>query len=168
MGIGKSWPSASTLKIILCDGAVDVILRIRELIATNGGAPVFIQCDKGHRKGVNYFVKLIVFWDSIKQKVRVFCLDIDRSEGTSEVPAKAIFHSVITKLGDDIKLSGQTADIGGNGIGESLMEELRKLFLISVDHFEFYFCSLHGVQLTFANPIKTLYGEGKIGKRNAL
>ena len=67
----------------------------------------------------------------------MFCLDIDRSEGTSEGAAKAIFHSVITKLGDDVKLSGQTTDSGGDGVGQSLMEELRKLYLINQEHFEF-------------------------------
>ena len=107
-------------------------------------------------------MKLIVFWDSEKQKVRVFCLDIDGSEGTSEGAAKAIFHSVITKLGEDTKISGQTTDSGGGGVGKSLMIELRKLFLINEDHFEFSFCSLHGIQLTFANPIKTVYGKGII------
>ena len=31
-GVGMSWPSANSLKSILCDGAVNVIIRIRELI----------------------------------------------------------------------------------------------------------------------------------------
>ena len=58
MAIGRSWPSANTLKNILCDCAADAIIRIRELIAINN-APVFFQCNKGHRKGVDHFVKLV-------------------------------------------------------------------------------------------------------------
>ena len=44
---------------------------------------------------------------------------------------------MITKLGKDVKLSGQTTDSGGDSVGQSLMEELRKLYLINKDHFEF-------------------------------
>ena len=54
-GVGKSWPSANSLKSILCDGVVDVIIRIGELIKKND-TPVFIQCNKGNRKGVDHFV----------------------------------------------------------------------------------------------------------------
>ena len=39
-------------------------------------------------------MKLIVFWDSEKEKVRVLCLDIDGSKGTSEGAAQALFHSI--------------------------------------------------------------------------
>ena len=72
------------------------------------------------------------------------------------------------KLGEDVKISGQTTDSGGGDVGHSLMKELQKLYIIDPNHFEVSFCALHGVQLTFANPIKTVYGEGRIGKRNAM
>ena len=65
-------------------------------------------------------------------------------------------------------MNGQSTDSGGAGIGVSLMKELRKLFILDPRHFELTFCSLRGVQLSFANPIKVVYGEGKIGKRNAM
>ena len=90
VGIGRSWPSANALKNILCDSAADVIIRIRELIAKNN-APVFIQCDKGHRKGVDQFVKLIVFWGSEKHKVRVFSLILMEAKGHLRVQQKLFF-----------------------------------------------------------------------------
>ena len=70
VGIGRSWPSANALKNILCDSAADVILRIRELIAKNN-APFFIQCDKGHRKGVDHFSSLLSF--GIQKNIRLEC-----------------------------------------------------------------------------------------------
>lgn len=85
-GVGKPWPSASTLKNILSEGAIDVVACIRKLIEKNK-SPLFVLANKGHRKGVNHFVKLIAFWDPERE---IYCLDIDGSEGSSEAAAQAI------------------------------------------------------------------------------
>ena len=47
------------------------------------------------------------------------------------------------KLGEDVKISGQTTDSGGGDVGHSLMKELQKLYIIDPNHFALYMgCNL--------------------------
>lgn len=53
---------------------------------------VFLSCDKGNKKGVGHFVKMLSYWDD--SRVQFKCLDMDASEGDTASCAKAIEHSL--------------------------------------------------------------------------
>jgi hypothetical protein len=88
-----------------------------------------MACDKGNKKGLSHFVKILSWWDKIEKEVQTFVLDVDAREGTSEGCAEAIEHSM-KKLNHTaialLILTGQTTDSGGGGMSESLMSELNK------------------------------------------
>ena len=53
--------------------------------------------DKGHKGGIGYFVKFIAYWDDKENKVQVYLLDCEASEGASADCAQAI-HFSLTRL----------------------------------------------------------------------
>ena len=110
----KSFASAHNLRDILISFAVDSLIEVGNQI--RGADNVFLSCDKGNKKGLSHFVKILSWWDRTQKKVQTFVLDIDASEGTSEGCAEAIKHSM-KKLNDTVALllKGQTTDSGGGG-----------------------------------------------------
>jgi hypothetical protein len=88
----KSFASASNLPNMLISSAVDCLMEIGNQICLADN--VFMSCDKGNKKGLSHFVKILSWWDKIQKKVQTFVLDVDASEGTSEGCAKAIEHSM--------------------------------------------------------------------------
>jgi hypothetical protein len=121
----KSFASAHNLRDILISFAVDSLIEAGNEI--RGAENVFLSCDKGNKKGLSHFVKILSWWEKSQRKVKTFVLDIDASEGTSEGCAEAIKHSMM-KLNGTIALllKGQTTDSGGGGVLESLAEQLKK------------------------------------------
>ena len=163
----KSFASAHNLRDILISSAVDSLIEIGKQIHLAGN--VFMSCDKGNKKGLSHFVKILSWWDKIQNQVQTFVLDIDASEGTSEGCAEAIEHS-IKKLNNTIDLlilTGQTTDSGGGGVLESLMEELKKRNLCTPTYLVAS-CTLHAIQIALANPVKKTFGEGKLGGRTMM
>jgi hypothetical protein len=77
-----------------------------------------LSCDKGNKKGLSHFMKILSWWDKTEKKVQTFVLDIDASEGTSEGCAEAIQHSMkkVNKTTITLPLKGQTTDSGGGGV----------------------------------------------------
>jgi hypothetical protein len=67
--------------------AVDSLIEVRNQIC--GADNDFLSCDKGNKKGLSHFVKILSWWDKTRKKVKAFVLDIDASEGTSEGCAEA-------------------------------------------------------------------------------
>lgn len=62
---------------------------------------------------------------------------------------------------------GQTTDSGGGGITYCLKENLIGVGLVKEGQLYFVAkCALHNLQNGLANAIKTVYGEGGIGKHN--
>ena len=130
---------------------------------------MFIGADKGNRKGIDHFAKVISWFNEEEDHVASYCHDIDGSFSTSEGAADAIKHSIRTKLEDVIEfLSGQTTDSGGGGVLESLHKELLKVGVANPSRYVVIACTLHALQLAFANAMKGVYGEGALGKRNLL
>ena len=61
------------------------------------------SCDKGNKKGLGQFVKILLWWDEDQKQDKTFVLDIDASKGTSKGCAEAIQRSM-KKLNDAIAL----------------------------------------------------------------
>ena len=126
---------------------------------------VFLSCDKGNKKGVSHFVKILSWYDTTTKSVVKQLLDIDGSDGKTVECAHAIAVS-LKKIGN-IKLQGQTTDSGGGGVLDGLANALgakglcRPGYLVAS-------CSLHNLQLSVANPIKDTIGEGGVGNQNAM
>jgi hypothetical protein len=160
----KSFASAHNLRDIVISSAVDSLIEIGNEIC--GADNVFMSCDKGNKKGLSHFVKILSWWDRVQKQVKTFVLDIDASEGTSEGCAEAIQHSM-KKLNNTLALlilTGQTTDSGGGGVLESLMEELKKRDLCTPTYLVAS-CTLHAIQIALANPVKKTLGEGALGAR---
>ncbi len=88
----KLCPSAKTLNSFIVDGSVDSILWLEEQF--RDADTVFISCDKGNRKGIDHFPKVISWWSKKEWKVMIICIDADGSGGKSEQCAAAIWHLV--------------------------------------------------------------------------
>jgi hypothetical protein len=95
----KSFASAHNLRGMLISYAVDSLIEVRNQI--RGADNVFLSCDKGNKKGLSHFMKILSWWDKARKKVETFVLDIDASKGTSEGCAEAIKHSM-KKVNDTI------------------------------------------------------------------
>jgi hypothetical protein len=96
-------PVANTLKNVLVDYAIDCLIELSEEIKK---APsVLVAADKGNKKGVGHFVKVLSLYDKAIDAVQTFILDIDGSKGTSEACSDAIQHS-LKKVYSTLKLAG--------------------------------------------------------------
>jgi hypothetical protein len=126
---------------------------------------VYLSCDKGNKKGVGHFVKILSWLDSSSSRVLKQCLDIDGSEGTTDQCANAIRASLLKV--SVTKLSGQTTDSGGGGVLDGLAAALASRTLC-VPNYLVASCSLHNLQLTITKPIKDTMGEGGLEKRNIM
>lgn len=126
------------------------------------GKSVYIACDKGSKKGVSHFVKNLSWWSG--NRVHRICLDIDGSGGTTKECGDAISHSLkkVTLQGcQRVRLHGQSTDSGGGGVLDGLAKELQKRNLcIQSSQYLVSSCAIHNLQLTLANPMKELLGEG--------
>jgi hypothetical protein len=156
----KCFPSEAYLRDVMYSFAAENILELGQKLK---GKYVFLGCDKGNKKGVTHFVKVLSWFDGTK--VLKQCLDIDASEGTTEDCANAINASLM-KVGVS-KLQGQTTDSGGGGVLDTLATALARKSLCHSNYLV-QSCSLHNLQLTIANPIKETMGEGGLDKRNLL
>jgi hypothetical protein len=63
--VAKSSPSGNLFKSALERLAASCLVGVSERAA--GAEYLFLACDKGHRDGVDHFVKIICFWDESKQ-----------------------------------------------------------------------------------------------------
>ena len=166
--IAKTAPSYSTMNRTVANVATDCIYLERKRILDNK-SKVGIGSDKGGKVhlGHNHLIKQLSYSLRSNQELfgwllRRFIPDIDDSGGTSEECADGVVHALSRMvLGDDFKLYASTTDSGGGGTGHKFFQEMEKrgitcegiLFLIS-------FCTLHTLQLVFANAVKGCIGEG--------
>lgn len=112
----KCFPSEAYLRDLMYNMAAENLLELGDKLK---GKQVFLSCDKGSKKGVGHFVKILSWFDD--GRVRKQCLDIDSSEGTTEQCANAIRASL--KKVSLLKLQGQTTDSGGGGVLDGLIGE---------------------------------------------
>jgi hypothetical protein len=159
-----SFPSATALSECIMSYAVDCIIEVS--LELEKAEYVFLTCDKGNKKGVGHFVKVLSWWDEILNRVRTFTLDIDASKGSSSACAEAIDHS-LQKLIAVLLLAGQSTDSGGGGVLEDLAKYLaeqkvtQKIYWVAS-------CTLHAIQLALSNPVKRAFKEGKLGTRSMM
>lgn len=159
----KSFPSDTYLRDMMFEFAAENTLELGRKLQ---GKLVFLACDKGNKKGVGHFVKILSWYDGKKKAVVKQILDIDASEGSTENCADAIEFSM-KKLGGNVKLQGQTTDSGGGGVLDGLADLLGTRGLCH-RNYTTTSCSLHNLQLSLANPVKELIGEGGLEKKNVL
>jgi hypothetical protein len=157
-----SFPSETYLRDLVFSLAAECIYELGKRV---NGLLVFLSCDKGNKKGVSHFVKILSWYDAKTKSVVKQLLDIDASEGTTEDCGDAIAAS-LKKVGN-IKLQGQSTDSGGGGVLDGLHQALVKRDLCRQGYLVAS-CSLHNLQLSVANPIKVTMGEGGLEKKNVM
>ena len=128
---------------------------------------MFLACDKDNKKGISYLVKYLAYWDHKINRVHVYLLDCEASEGTSTACAYAINFSLTRIDAEDlfIQLYGKNKYAGGGVMSIGLAKESDKIDR-TIDMNSYLpptFC-LHGHQILLSNPIKNLMGEGGLGK----
>jgi hypothetical protein len=163
--LASSTSSASPLLEFVADAATDSTFLAAEEILEEG-SKVFLICDKGALKVANaHSVKILAWYSRKEGSVKTFMLDSEALDGHINECADAIRHS-LSKLfcGNEsivAVLNGQTTDSGGGGVGKSLYENLEEINLcIPSDGYLIGFCTLYYLQLSLANPVLIVLGEG--------
>jgi len=167
--VGGCSPCANTLQSIINEASIDVIMSIRNEIFKDK-CILYLACDKGNKKGLDHFVKIISWWSKKNNQVEVFTLDIDAANSDTKSASDAIYFA-LKKIDNDKKtiISGVVTDGGGGGtvtagLGDFLVLEGR---LQSVEALTAT-CTIHGFQLGLSNPCKTFFGDGGIEERNIM
>jgi hypothetical protein len=158
-----SFPSETYLREMLFSFAAQVIFVLRNKLSNI--RQVFLACDKGNKKGISHFVKILSWYDTKTKSVMKQLLDIDASESTTNECADAIVAS-LKKVGS-IRLQGQCTDSGGGGVLDGLHQAIAHRQLCRPGYLVTS-CSLHNLQLSVANPIKQTMGEGALGVKNVM
>ena len=164
--LSKSFPSHTILRRQLTERAAQIICCVsRKLRFVKY---IYTACDKGCKKGVSHFVKILSWWDSESRRVQTFTLDVDASEGSSQACASAIQYSLQKVwIIAHFFLAGVSSDSCGGGVLESLVECLHNLGCMT-NNYLVACCTLHAIQLTLANGMKQAFGEGGTEKQNIM
>ena len=169
--IANVTPSASTLREIMVEEAIDTIVIEREDMR---GIPLGIMCDKGEgekkRNGAS-FVKLVPRFDVKTNKIKVTCIGIQSAGNFSVDAAEGIDHAMkpYDHEEETLQYSVQGTDAGGGGTRIDLANKLDSCGRIR-EYTEYIWstCSLHGLNLTLSSPTNLIMGDGGLLKRNAL
>ena len=161
--ITQSSVSSATVTNSLANLAASCLNQQLKLVAD--ARYIFGAYDKGHRAGVDHFVKMFSFFNRIKQKTQYFVLDMDCAGNSDKEAAKAVFHSMDQKEVDKC-LSGQTTDNGGGATLESFYKALQALGITNPDFYFVANCTLHNLSLAIAVPVEKVFGLGGVGKVN--
>ena len=114
---------------------------------------------------------LVIWWSKEENKGTSSTVDVDGSGSSSEECAEAISFSLKKFRGSIRALSGQTTDSGGGGVLCSSKEKILQQKILINDESDDCVapCTLHALQITFANPITLDIGvEEGIGFRNTM
>lgn len=166
----KSFPSDWLLrKCSLLQATRDTMLLGHRLLSKK----TYLACDKGNKKGIGHFVKVLSWWDYIEgtAKVHTQVLDIDACGGTSNDCGLGV-QSSMNKLkandaDDTHRLNGQCTVNGGSGVLEGLCNAMLPLNLCAPSDYLIANCCIHSLQIQLGNAIKTTFGEGAIDRVNA-
>jgi len=164
-----SFPSDNTMrKHIVNQAARDTISLGNKL----KDAKIHMASDKGNKKGIGHFVKMLSNWNR-EGGVSLSLLDIDASGGSSKECAAAIQSSMNKlKLEDNANahlLSGQNTDNGGGGTIKNLYKHLQPLNIcVPEEDYLIGNCTIHSLQIQLNNAIKNTFGEGGLDKVNAM
>jgi len=163
-----SFPSDNTLRKYTLHQAARDTMTLGAIVANKY---IYLACDKGNKKGVGHFIKMLSCWNSEAGKVDVRLLDIDALGGTSADCAKAMQSSMKKLAGNNgiPLLSGQVTDSGGGGVLDSLADEMRLLALLKPKEEHLIAnCCIHAAQLMLRNAIYAALGDGGLGNINAM
>ena len=168
--IAKMCPSASTLKTLMIDLAVDCVIMMSEEMKDK---KLSLMCDKGEDSGTGAsFVKLTSFFDCVRKRVVVRCFGIEQAGNSSKDAAIAIDHAL--KLFEYCcqtrkRFTATMTDAGGGGVGSSLYKNLVTVdrAIDSLDHI-WGTCTLHALNIMFSVPVETIMGTGGLKKRTFL
>ena len=94
--VGGCSPCANTLQSIINEDSIDVIMSIRNEIFKDK-CILYLACDKGNKKGLYHFVKIISWWSKTNNQVELFTLDIDAAHSDTKSASDAI-HFAFKKL----------------------------------------------------------------------
>ena len=163
----RAFPSDNTLrKCNFAQATRDTMILGNEL----SGNKTHLACDKGNKRGVGHFVKVLSKL-SDQGLVQTQLLDVDASGGTSKDCALAIQSSMNKlKINDEdnaYQLHGQATDSGGGGVLESLFKEMKELGLTAPEN-ECHIanCCIHSLQVQLSNAVKATFGEGALDRVN--
>lgn len=167
----KSFPSDAALRKCNLHQAVrDTVYMSCELRPKKIGT----ACDKGNKKGVGHFAKVMTEWDPNRCVVGLNVLDIDAAGGASVECAQSIRASMNKLKTNDNDpthlLSAQGTDAGGGGVLDSLHVELQALQNVCVAPEDCLVanCCIHGLQLQLRNAVVHALGDGGLEKVNAV
>jgi len=139
---------------------------------TMSRSKIYASVDKGNKKGVGHFAKLLSKWNH-DGTLQLQLLDIDAAGGTS-VEAAAGIKVSMDKLKNDEEdnthlLYGQSTDSGGGGTLESLHTALKDENLCAPDHeYKIGNCTIHALQTQLKNAVETTFGLGALDKINSM
>ena len=74
----RSFPSEFYFRSLMFDQAARCLISFAVELRNKR---VFLSCNKGNKKGVGHFVKMLSYWDDRSNHVQFKCLDMDASEG---------------------------------------------------------------------------------------
>ena len=165
--VALSTPSRASFNEYIDETAAEKLAYLRDSVV---GKKIYLSCDKGNKKGIGHFVKIVSYWDDDTKKVRKYLLDCEASGGTSKNCADAINFS-LSRLDADgfhVLLSGQCTDAGGGGVGQSLFTELKQVNrILDPNNYLLPTCSLCALQLVLSNPIIKCIGTTGLGIQTA-
>ena len=78
----NSCPSAKTLDSVVLDATVDSMIWLEKQLEDTDA--IFISCDKGHRKGVDHFQKVLSWWSKKENKAMCCAIDVDGAGSNSQ------------------------------------------------------------------------------------
>jgi len=165
-----SFPSDWYLRKMTQHQAARDTISMSKRLATK---KIYMSCDKGNKKGIGHFVKVLSDWDDENGVVNTQVLDIDASGGKDDECALAIQASMNKlKVEDDSDthlLYGHTTDSGGGGVLENLGNSMRRLPNLCAPrrNYKIANCTIHAINLQLSNAVKQALGEGSLEKINA-
>ena len=158
----SSMPSPQTIQSLVTEHAIDTSLLM--LLSINLNPYVFIALDKGNKKGNKNLAKFLCWYDTVKEIVRTYLIDVDCvDEHTTDV-FDGFKHSIdrfFSPNGDNNLFSfcGQCTDSGGGGTLHALARLLERNNMIRATYL-IASCTLHNLQTALRNAVVNVLGEG--------
>ena len=126
--------------------------------------------DGENKKGIHHVVKLLTFWDKDENFLCAHQLDTDAAFGTNKGATEDVHYSFkkIDTNDSKVMIHGKATHVGRGGVGDGLVDELRKLDRINSGACFSITYSLHTLNLMLYSPVNTFMGSGGNQKRTLL
>ena len=158
----SSLPSPQKIQSLVTEHAVDTaLLTLRSI---NSNPNVYLALDKGNKKGNKNLAKFFCWYDTEKDKVQTYLLDVDCVDEDTTDTFKGLEHSIKRFFAPNMTeesflFRGQCTDSGGGGT----LFALAKLIKDNNMKHESYLvgsCTLHNIQTALRNAVVNVLGEG--------